>query len=174
MDPLSPLLQTLCRYLNDNELFYVFTGELAQRMLGMGNDVGTVELMVNLTADEDQKFQNFLAHEGLLARAGGGGTRQGPPWRGGPGLRVRMASGPADMAAIGRRVPAILEFQRFFIPATEDLILGLLLDGGTKAQQAARLYSKWRDHLDLGYMVANARALGIYDRFLRMKKTADR
>jgi hypothetical protein len=63
MDPISPVLQSLCRYLNDNELFYVFTGELALRMLGMGNDVRTVELTVNLTSGENARFQNFLAQE---------------------------------------------------------------------------------------------------------------
>jgi len=174
MDPLSPLLQTLCRYLNENELFYVFTGELALRMLGMGVAVRTVELTVNLTAEDNVKFQNFLAQEGFLPGDGGGGSRPVLARRGGPSLRVRPGSGPADMAAIGRRVPATLEFQRFFIPATEDLLLDLLSECGEQAHEAARLYSKWRDHLDLGYLVANARSRGIYDRFLRMKRSADR
>lgn len=175
MDPISPVLQSLCRYLNDNELFYVFTGELALRMLGMSNDVPTVELTVNLTSGEDARFQNFLAQEGFLAVSRGRGLppvlyRQG----GGPGLRVRAAEGPADMAAIGRRVPATLEFQKFFIPATEDLLLGILKEGGEHARAAPRVYTKWRDHLDLGYMVAVARSLGIYDRFMNMKMSADR
>jgi hypothetical protein len=78
------------------------------------------------------------------------------------------------MAAIGRRVPATLEFQRFFIPATEDLLLGLLLDEGAPGNRAVRLYSKWRDHLDVGYLVAQSRSLGIYDRFMRMKREAER
>jgi hypothetical protein len=175
MDPISPVLQSLCRYLNDNELFYVFTGELALRMLGMGNVVRTVELTVNLTSGENSRFQNFLAQEGFLEVSRGRGLppvlcRQG----GGPGLRVRAAAGPADMAAIGRRVPATLEFQKFFIPATEDLILGLIKEMGEPAKAAARVYAKWRDHLDLGYLVANARSLGIYDRFMDMKLSADR
>jgi hypothetical protein len=175
MDPISPILQTICRYLNDNELFYVFTGELALRMLGMGVDVGTVELKVNITAGENARFQNFLAQEGFepddrehgavpVLRHRGSGLR----------LWVRPASGPADMAAIGRRVPATLEFQRFFIPATEDLLLGLLQDDRAAKGQAVRLYSKWSNHLDLGYLVAAARSRGIYCQFMRMKREADK
>ena len=174
MDPLSPLLQTLCRYLNDNELFYVFTGELAQRMLGMGVDVRTVELTVNLTADETARFLNFLGQEGFEPDELGRGTPPLMRHRGsGLRLRVRPARGPADMAAIGRRVPATLDFQRFFIPASEDILLGLLQDEGAAKGQAVRLYSKWRDHLDLGYLVATARSRGIYGQFMKMKREAD-
>jgi hypothetical protein len=175
MDPASPLLQTICRYLNENELFYVFTGELALRMLGMGGEVRTVELTVNLTSEEDAKFRNFLMQEGFEADGPGRGAAPIMRQRG-SGLRlcVRPARGPADMAAIGRRVPATLDFQRFFIPATEDLLLGLLQDEGGPNRQAVRLYTKWRDHLDLGYLVATARSRGIYDRFIRMKKEAER
>jgi len=175
MDPVSPLLQTICRYLNDNELFYVLTGELALRMLGMGGEVQTVELTVNLTSEERAKFHNFLGQEGFETEEQGRGAAPLMRQRGGgPRLRVRPACGPADMAAIGRRVPATLDFQRFFIPATEDLLLGILQDGRGPNQQAVRLYSKWRDHLDLGYLVATSRSRGIYDRFIRMKKEAER
>ena len=175
MDPLAPLLQTLCRYLNGNELFYAFTGELALRMLGTGAEVRTVELVVNLTAEESSRFQNFLGQEGFFSDERGRGAAPVMRQRGsGLRLRVRPACGPADMAAIGRRVPATLEFQRFFIPATEDLLLGLLLDEGAPGNRAVRLYSKWRDHLDVGYLVAQSRSLGIYDRFMRMKREAER
>jgi len=174
MDPLSPLLKTLCRYLNGNELFYAFTGELALRMLGMGVEVRTVELVVNLTAEESSRFQNFLGQEGFLSDERGRGAAPVMRQRGsGLGLRVRPACGPADMAAIGRRVPATLEFERFFIPATEDLLLDLLQDDRVAKGQAVRLYSKWRDHLDLGYLVAAARSRGILGQFMRMKNDAD-
>jgi len=174
MDPVSPLLRTLCRYLDGNELFHAFTGELALRMLGMGTEVGTVELTVNLTPEERAKLLNFLEQEGFVMED----RWRGPvPMRhrgGGPGLRLRLAGSSADMAAIGRRVPVTLDFQTFFIPSTEDLILGLIQDDEAPMEMTARLYAKWKNYLDMEYLVASARSRGIYDRFIRMKRDAEK
>jgi hypothetical protein len=174
MDPVSPILRTMCRYLEGNELFHAFTGELALRMLGMCDAVRTVELTVNLTPEERSKLLNFLEQEGFVVE---------DPMRGhvsmrhrvsGLGLRLRMAGSAAEMAAIGRRVPVTLDFQTFFIPATEDLLLGIIQDRDAPRGMATRLYAKWRNYVDMEYLVASARSRGIYDRFIKMKRDAER
>jgi len=174
MDALSSLLRTLTRYLNDNELFYAFTGELALRMLGSGEQVRTVELTANLTSEERTKLLNFLEQEGFSTEH---------RWRGpvmmrhrttGMGLRLRLAGSSAELAAIGRRVSATLGFEHFFIPATEDLLLDLVNDQDIAQDKIVPVYLKWRNYLDMSYMVAAARSRGIYDRFIKMKMKAER
>lgn len=174
MDGLTQLLRMLTRYLNDNELFYAFTGELALHMLGSGEQVRTVELTANLTPEERARLLNFLQQEGFS-------TEQ--RWRGpimmrhrttGMGLRLRLAGSRAELAAIGRRVPVTLGFEHFFIPATEDLLLDLVNDQDIAQDRIVPIYLKWRNYLDMSYMVAAARSRGIYDRFIRMKMRAEK
>jgi hypothetical protein len=174
MDALERLLRELTRYLDRNELFYVFTGELALRMVGCAEAVGTVELLVNLTPDERSRFLDFLAQEGFEA---------GPRWRGpvdfarragGPGLRLRLAGSAGDMATIGRRVIVTLGYVSFFIPSYEDLVLNLVAAGEMDESGVAKVYSRFRNYLDMEYLVTGARERGIYPRFIRMKIRAER
>jgi hypothetical protein len=174
MDALTQLLRMLTRYHNENELFYAFTGELALHMLGSGEQVRTVELTANLTSEERARLLNFLEQEGLTTEH---------RWRGpvmmrhrttGMGLRLRLADSRAELAAIGRRVPVTLGFEHFFIPATEDLLLDLINDKDVAQERIVPVYLKWRNYLDMSYMVAAARSRGIYDRFIRMKMKAEK
>ncbi len=174
MDALERQVRALERHLDRNELFYVFAGELALRMVGCADTVGTIELLVNLTPDERTRLFDFLEQEGYEA---------GPRWRGavdfsrrsgGAMLRLRLAGSAADMATIGRRVMVTLGYVSFFIPSYEDLVLNLVSDGAMEEAEVARIYSRFRNYLDMEYLVTGARERGIYPRFIRMKMRAER
>ena len=174
MDELERQLRALARHLDANELFYVFTGELALRMVGCADMVGTIELLVNLTSEENAKFLNFLGQEGYEAgsrwRAPVSFTRKG----GGACLRLRLAGSAGDMATIGRRVPVTLGYARFFIPSYEDLVLNLVSDAEADEAEVARIYSRFQNYLDMEYLVTAANERGIYARFIRMKIRAEK
>lgn len=174
MDALERQLRPLVRHLESSELFYVFTGDLALRMLGCADEVKTMELLVNLTPDERSRFLNFLGQEGY---------ESGPRWRGpvdfskktgGATLRLRLAGSSADMSTIGRRVPVTLGYVGFFIPSYEDLLLNLVADGRMDEPALSRIYARFQNYLDMEYLVTGARERGIYPRFIRMKMRAER
>jgi hypothetical protein len=162
-------LKTLCRHLNDNELFYVFEGELSSRMLGCAEEVRTLDLLMNITDEEKDRLMVFLGKEGFSHES---------RWRGplnyrhgdtGMELRIRMAGAPGEMASIGRRRPANLGYLSFFILSAEDLVLGSIQKGGGDEETAVRVYRKWMNHLDMEYMVVSARERGVYKRFIALK-----
>lgn len=172
MDALERQLRPLVRHLEARELFYVFTGELALRMLGCADTVSKVELLVNLTSDERARFLNFLEQEGYAAGARWRGPVEFARRDGGAGLRLRLAGSAADMATIGRRVPVTLGYVSFFIPSYEDLVLNLVSDGEMDESEVARIYSRFQNYMDMEYLVTGARERGIYPRFIRMKLRA--
>jgi len=174
MDELSALLRLLTRYLDDKELFYVFTGELALRMLGTASEVGSVELLANLTSDERARLLNFLQQEGFQTGSRWRGPIELRRKGGGPVLRLRLAGSAADMSTIGRRVPATLGYVNFFIPSYEDLILKYVQEGGDGLRTCGRIYSRYRNYLDMEYLVLAARERGVYGRFIKMKIRAER
>ena len=174
MDELQMRLRVLTRYLNDNELFYVFTGELALRMHGCAEEVGTVDLLANLTPQERERLLNFLEHEGYAARSRWRSPISMGHTAGGIGLRLRLAGSGAEMATLGRRVSATLGYVSFFIPSYEDLILNLVQEGGTPESELVRIYSKFRNYLDMEYLVLGAREMGIYPQFVKMKIRAEK
>lgn len=174
MDPLTVLMKPLTKYLNDNELFYAFTGELALRMLGSGEETGTVELTANLTPEERHRLLNFLEQEGYVMEHRWRGPLEMRHRPTGLGLTLRLAGSSADMASIGRRVMATYGFLRFFIMSTEDLLLGLLEDKGFPNERLVALYQKWRNYLDMGYLITSSRARGVYPRFIKMKLRAEK
>ena len=174
MDELERQLRSLTRYLDRNELFYVFTGELALRMLGCAERVGTIELLVNLTTDERANFLNFLETVCYEAPSRWRDPVTFSKKTGGAGLRLRLAGSAADMATIGRRVPVTLGYVSFFIPSYEDLVLNLVSGGEHDEPEVARIYSRFRNYMDMEYLVTGARERGIYARFIRMKMRAER
>jgi hypothetical protein len=174
MDELERQLRALTRHLDASELFYVFTGELALRMLGCAERVATIDLLVNLTPNERAKFLNFLGQEGYEA---------GSRWRdpvsfsrkaGGACLRLRSAGSAGDMATIGRRVLVTLGYVSFFIPSYEDLVLNFFSDGEADEDLVARIYKRFQNYLDMEYLVTCAKERGIYARFVRMKIRAEK
>jgi hypothetical protein len=174
MDALERQLRPLVRHLEASELFYVFTGELALRMVGCADTVGTVELLVNLTPDERARFFNFLEQEGYDAGARWRSSVSFSRRSGGASLRLRLAGSAADMATIGRRVPVTLGYVSFFIPSYEDLVLNFVSDGVMDEAAVARIYSRFQNYMDMEYLVTGARERGIYPRFIRMKMRAER
>jgi hypothetical protein len=174
MDELQGKLRVLTRYLNENELFYVFTGELALRMVGCADAVGTIELLANLTSEERAKLLNFLQQEGFSAQSRWLGPISLGHRAGGIGLRLRLAGSAADMATIGRRVAATLGYVNLFIPSYEDLILNVIQEGVLGEPEVARIYSKFRNYLDMEYLVISAKEGGIYPRFVKMKIRAEK
>lgn len=174
MDGLERQLRSLTRYLEANELFYVFTGELALRMVGCAESVGTIELLVNLTSEQRTGFLAFLEQEGYEARSRWRGPVSFSRKAGGAGLRLWLSGSAGDMATIGRRVPATLGYVRLFIPSYEDLVLKLVSDGEVGESEVARIYSRFRNYLDMEYLVTGAKERGIYARFIRMKIRAEK
>jgi hypothetical protein len=172
MDPLERQLRALVRHLDARELFYVFTGELALRMVGCADRVGTIELLANLTSDERARFFNFLEQEGYSAAGRWRGPVEFTRRDGGAGLRLRLAGSSADMATIGRRVPVTLGYVGFFIPSYEDLVLNLVSDNDLDEAAVARIYARFQNYMDMEYLVTGARERGIYPRFIRMKLRA--
>jgi hypothetical protein len=172
MDALERQLRPLVRHLESRELFYVFTGELALRMLGCAEMVTKVELLANLTSDERARFFNFLEQEGYAAGARWRAPVEFTRRDGGASLRLRLAGSAADNATIGRRVPVTLGYVSFFIPSYEDLVLNLVSDGEMDEPGVARIYSRFQNYMDMEYLVTGARERGIYPRFIKMKLRA--
>ena len=172
MDELERQLRALTRYLDANELFYVFTGELSLRMVGCADTVRTIELLVNLTSDERTKLQNFLDQEGYEARTRWRGPVNFTKKAGGACLRLRLAGSAGDMSTIGRRVPVTLGYVSFFIPSLEDLVLNFVSDPESDESEVAGIYKRFQNYLDMEYLVTGARERGMYARFIRMKMRA--
>ncbi len=173
VERITRLLTPLCRYLNENELFYVFTGELALKMLGCAEEVNGVELMVNLTPAQRDHMLNFLSQEDFAVvseRKGLLELRHRPT---GIPMRVRMAGGAHEVEAIAHRVPITLGYLSTFIPSTEDFLLSLLESGEGDGERAAALYLKWRNFLDMEHLLASARSLGLHGRLMRMMKRVE-
>ncbi|MBM4249544.1 MAG: nucleotidyltransferase family protein [Euryarchaeota archaeon] len=169
MDALERQLGAVTRHLDRRELFYVFTGELALRMLGCTDTVGTIELLVNLTAEERGRFFDFLEQEGYETRSRWRGPVTFSPRAGGAALRLRLAGSAADMATIGRRVPVTLGYVSLFIPSYEDLVLNLLSDAEMGEREVAAFYLRFQNYMDMEYLVTGARERSVYPRFVRMK-----
>jgi hypothetical protein len=174
MDALERQLRPLVRHLESSELFYVFTGELALRMVGCADKVATIDLLVNLTPDERTRFWNFLEQEGYAATSRWRAPVSFSRRSGGACLRLRLAGSAADMSTIGRRVPVTLGYVGFFIPSYEDLVLNLVAEAEMGESAVARIYSRFRNYMDMEYLVTGARERGIYPRFIRMKMRAER
>lgn len=172
MEPVIHVLRLLCRYLNENELFYVFTGELALKMLGLAEEVQSLEVLMNVTPEQRSRLMNYLAQEGFDIEA---------RWRGpvelrhkatGIAVRLRTARTASETGSIARRVPLTLGYSSFFIPSTEDLLL-TLLEGSPRSATASELYIKWRNFLDMEYLISSARSRGLYERFIELRKRAE-
>jgi hypothetical protein len=174
MDELQKHLRSLTRFLNDNELFYVFTGQLALRMVGCADTPDRLDLLVNLAGPERDRLLNFLEEEGFVAQSRWRGPTELRHKSSGMVLWLRLAGSAADMATIGRRVPATLGYVNFFIPSCEDIILDLVGDRQLKEEAVAKIYGRFRNYLDIGYLIIASRERGMYPRFIKMKIRADK
>ncbi|MGQ9581997.1 MAG: hypothetical protein ACUVV6_00585 [Thermoplasmatota archaeon] len=173
VEGLTQLLKPLSRYLNDNELFYVFTGDLALRLLGCADGVRAVELVLNLTPEQRARTLNFLSQEDFVVESEGRGLLELRHRPTGTPVRMRMAGGGREAATLARRVPITVGYLSIFIPSTEDLVLDLLERGGGDEESAAALYLKWRNFLDMEHLLASARSRGLQERLLKVKKMVD-
>jgi hypothetical protein len=174
MEGFNGLLRPLCKFLNENELFYVFSGELALKMLGIGDRVGSLELLVNLTDDERGRFLNFLENEGFGWESRWKGPMELKHRATGFPVTVRLAGSKAELSALGRRQPATFEFTSFFHACAEDLLLEGLRARSFPEETLLRVYRKWRNFLDLEYLIVSSREQGIYPQFIKLKMKADR
>ncbi len=52
--------------------------------------------------------------------------------------------------------------------------MDLLEDKGFPEDRLVALYHKWRNYLDMGYLITASRARGVYPRFIKMKLRAEK
>jgi hypothetical protein len=173
-DPLTAVLRPLGKFLNENELFYVFSGELALRMLGGTDKVGSLELIVNLTENERDRLLNYMEQEGFEWESRWKGPMAFRHKATGLPVLVRLAGSKAELGALGRRVPATLEYTKFFHMSVEDYILAGLRSKEAEESVLVSVYRKWRNFLDMEYLVVTSRELGVYERFIKTKMKAER
>jgi hypothetical protein len=175
---LEDVVRTIMPVLNEWELFYVVVEDLAKRIYGMPKDTTETELLVNLTDDEWGKLGRFLRAEDLVCSQRGvseEGCAHFMDKRGGTTIRLTTAKDQFDMMTIGRRLVQDFSHSTVLVASVEDLILRELRTGKRKNfQEALDIYVYWKNHLDISYLVRTVRQMGLYDKFIKMKKKGDR
>jgi hypothetical protein len=164
--------------MNEWELFYVVVDDLAKRIYGMSRVTTRIDLLVNLTEEDWRKLGRFFRSEYMECAEGKGRDEICTLFRdtrGDTTINLVDSKDQLDLMTLGRRVVQDFSFSTVMVASVEDLILRELRRGDRKAlQEGLDMYSYWRNHLDISYMVRTTRQLGIYDRFIKMKKKGDR
>jgi hypothetical protein len=172
---LEEVLRIITPIINDWEIFYVAVEELAKKAYGFPREFDEIELLVNLTDEETNRVGRYLESE-LLERIGEAGPCTfHKDKKGNTTIKLTRSQDQLDMMTIGRRVIQDYSFSSVFVASIEDLVIRELRGGGRKRMaEALELYSYWKNHLDISYMVSSTRQLGLYDRFIKIKKKGDR
>lgn len=175
---LEEVVRAITPVLNEWELFYVVVEDLAKRIYGMPKDSSEMELLVNLTDDEWGKVGRFFRSVDLVCaqkKVIGDMCSHFKDKKGTVTIRLTTATDQFDMMTIGRRLVQDFSHSTVLVASVEDLILRELRTGKRRSlQEALDIYVHWKNHLDISYLVRTVRQLGLYDKFINMKKKGDR
>lgn len=178
-EPSPALMKAVFDHLNHAELFYAVVGDMALRMRGLDTRPAMVEVLVNVTRNDrealarhaNSMFKNvqYLGEDMedimILEKSG---------LKGGVPVVLRKAKGDLDMITIGRRSAVDHLSSWVYVASPEDLVIRELVKGtkmGTK--NAVHIHRLCMNFMDLAYMIQMTRKIGLYKKFIGVKKQAE-
>ena len=171
---LDDILRLIMPVMNDWELFYVIVDDLAKKVYGQPREVKVIEILLNLRDEDWDTLGRFYTNEMIPYAERTEGLRTFKDRWGDTVIRTVKARDQFDLMTIGRRALQDYAYTTVYLASVEDLVLRDLKTDSRKAfQEALDLYSYWRNHLDMSYLVSTSRQMALYDRFIKMKKKGD-
>jgi hypothetical protein len=163
-EPSPSMMKALFDHLNHAELFYAVVGDMALRMRGLEVKPGMVEVLVNVTRNDREALVRH-AKGMLLEKAG---LREGVPFV------LRKTRGELDMITVGRRTAVDFQYSWVYVASPEDIIIReMVKDTKAGTRNAVNIQRLSANFMDLAYLIQMTRKLGLYKRYIGVKKQAE-
>ncbi|MEW5761501.1 MAG: hypothetical protein AB1779_12125 [Candidatus Thermoplasmatota archaeon] len=172
MRALQQLIWIIGKYLNENELFYAYTGKFSLQLYGIHTPFTDLDILLNVTDDDREKLKRYLLREGFEKESETKKILCLVDKESRYKFFFKYALEKFELQTISRRIKLDYFYTTIYVSSVEDLIFSELFCGNE--DNALTLYKGWRSHLDISYMLKSAQEMNFYKKFVKLRIKGDR
>jgi len=178
---IEEVLVTTVKYLNREEIDYVFIGGIAVMVYGNPRTTVDLELVIEVDEEELEDFAEYLSEQGFFAdsedikrafreRTSFSAEEKDSLFR----LDVKGVYEPKERMTLENRKKIEYEGMEMYVTSPEDTIAKQLYYGSEQdVEDAESIYVRQKDDLDKEYLEERCEALGVIDELEDMKKEVE-